>query len=377
MKHYRFPRTEIKLSGHNSDSKPATQVQLLRTGEFSDPRYGTLQITPEILQNMVVNFKSKVRGVDLAIDYAHQSDQVAAGWIQDLYLLNEGIELWATVKWTPAGEQRLAEKEFRYLSADFTFNYVDNETGKEFGPTLFGAGLTNRPVVKEMQPVVELTEKHKGDEEMDIKQLQADMKALADKVSALEGENKKLGEQLAAAAPAPAKKDEEKEAPAADAAKDADADPAADADSEKEMSAEDMKKKLKEMEAKCATYEEELAQLKAGKDKAEADKKMAERKASFAKLLAEGKAVAAQEKSFLDGDMEGFVKLSQASKLSSAGNGTTPTTITTDTVAAEVKKLAEEMVKAGKVKGLADGFKAVLAERKDLAEQYTKAYKVN
>ena len=72
----------------------------------------------------------------------------------DIYLSENGEELWATVDWTEGGEKSVRRKEYRYLSADFQFNYTDNETLQEYGPTLFGAGLTNRPVVKGMAPTI-------------------------------------------------------------------------------------------------------------------------------------------------------------------------------------------------------------------------------
>jgi hypothetical protein len=37
-------------------------------------------------------------------------------------------------------------------------DYKDNEGGTAYGPTLMGAGLTNRPFVKEMQPIVQLAD---------------------------------------------------------------------------------------------------------------------------------------------------------------------------------------------------------------------------
>lgn len=140
-----------------------TRVQLLRTGKFFLPRTDQpLQVTSEMLRKMAENFESEVRGIDLAIDYKHDSDDIAAAWIRRVELdentENDEATLWAEVDWTPKGKQIVGEKEFRYLSADFHPNYQDNETQSFHGPTLLGAGLTNRPVVKRMEPVVQLSE---------------------------------------------------------------------------------------------------------------------------------------------------------------------------------------------------------------------------
>jgi phage I-like protein len=144
---------------------------------------------------MKKNFDAKVRGIDLAIDYAHESDQIAAGWIKGLELSNGNTELWAIVEWTPQGRKRLSDKEFRYLSADCSFDYEDNERGEKHGPTLLGAALTNRPVVKGMRPAVELTERKESDQmKKTMEQLQQEVKTLTESQDAAK---KTLGEMTA------------------------------------------------------------------------------------------------------------------------------------------------------------------------------------
>lgn len=148
-----FRAPALKLS-----EEPSKDIQLFRVGTFYHPDYGKFEITPDALKAMEKNFKNKIRGIDIAIDYKHNSEDIAAGWIQELYLSSDGKELWAKVDWTPKGNQVLSEKEFRYISPDFTFNYQDNESLKKYGPVLLGAGLTNRPTIKNMEPVVQLSE---------------------------------------------------------------------------------------------------------------------------------------------------------------------------------------------------------------------------
>lgn len=139
------------------------RVQLMRTCSFFHERYGKVDITRRMFDEMKANFESKVRGIELMIDYAHDSEREAAGWIKGLEVvdnieLNES-ELWANVDWTPVGRRTLADKEFAYLSADFDPDYKDNENPtKKFGTVLLGAGLTNRPVIKKMNPAIQLSE---------------------------------------------------------------------------------------------------------------------------------------------------------------------------------------------------------------------------
>ena len=82
---------------------------------------------------------------DLPIDYEHQSigamDKTgaipAAGWIKDLSAQQDGI--WGLVHWTPAAQQLLAGKEYRYISP--VFDHLADGTVV----MLRGAGLTHTP----------------------------------------------------------------------------------------------------------------------------------------------------------------------------------------------------------------------------------------
>lgn len=173
QKHFRTPCRPIIFS----ETAPADKIQLFRAGTFHHPEYGKFDITPQVLAEFKKNFDNRARGIDLAIDYKHASEDVAAGWIKDLTLSQDGQELWASVDWTPNGKKVLQEKEFRYISPEFTFQYQDNETLQKHGPTLLGAGLTNRPVIKKMEPIVELAEGAPSERE----KLQAELDARSKK----------------------------------------------------------------------------------------------------------------------------------------------------------------------------------------------------
>jgi len=140
---------EIKFAEDQDISK----VQLLRAGTYD--YYGEdLEITASDLKHMKKNFDDNVKQVDLAIDYYHHSFSDAAGWIKEVVLENKNTELWVIVDWTEKGKKKILSKELRYLSVDFDPNYKDNETGEKFGITLNGGGLTNRPFVKGMNPIL-------------------------------------------------------------------------------------------------------------------------------------------------------------------------------------------------------------------------------
>lgn len=351
---YRFPNVEIKFSEPVvSEGQIPARVQLIKTGTYYDARYGDFSITKEILLSMKKNFDAKVMKIDPAIDYKHDSDDVAAGWITALSVEQgeKGFELWADVKWTPNGSRVLSDREFRYLSADFTNDYVDNETAKHYGPTLKGAGLTNRPVIKGMAPAVQLTE---GKDEMaKLEELEEQIKLLADK-------NKKLEEEMA----------DLKKGDADDAD---DEDENDDQGDDSEDSVDSLKKKLAESQKVCADMQKKLDEY-AEKDKAaQKDKAMAERKSAFDKMLSEGKAVEAQREPFMKSDMIKFAELSSKVNFGGKGHGNDPQTLSDDPDT-EIMKLAEKKVTDKQATTIGEAISQVLTENKELAERRKQKY---
>lgn len=343
----------IKLeeqSAHTAGPAVPSKVQIMRTGQFNDPRYGNFEITADTLRTIKKNFDDNVRRIDVSIDFAHNSDLEAAGWVKELELSEGDTELWATVKWTPTGAKKLSDAEFRYLSADFVPNYQDNESLKKFGPCLLGAGLTNRPVIKGMDPVIELQE-GKG-EDMDPKDKK--IKELSDELNAVQGKHKELEEKHEKMASEYAefkKKSGAGENADKDSGDGADSDKA---DGEAQDDKDNMKKELAEIKEKLAT---------------------SEKKGSFAKLLAEGKAVPAQEKAFLEGDMLKFAELgNKAINTKGIGHANSENNDVDgeETVADKVLKLADKKVESKKAKDIGEGISLVLAEDKSLRAEYEK-----
>lgn len=72
-------------------------------------------------QSLVATFCKS--GVDLPIDYEHQSDKPssgpvpAAGWIKELQVRPDG--LWGRVEWTATASEMIGKKEYRYISPSF------------------------------------------------------------------------------------------------------------------------------------------------------------------------------------------------------------------------------------------------------------------
>jgi len=129
---------------------PPQWIRILPLGrvELVDHRE-PLTVDEDSLKSMVAAFHS--RGVDVVIDYEHQSLQgeraPAAGWIKQLEARPDG--LWARVEWTTQAREYLANREYRYFSPVLG---LDPESRK---PTvLMHLGLTNLPAIKSLPPLV-------------------------------------------------------------------------------------------------------------------------------------------------------------------------------------------------------------------------------
>jgi cation transport regulator ChaB len=137
-----------------------SQIQVLRTGTFHHPRYGKFAITQDTLDRMLANFTDHrpKAPTEMVVDYEHMSAAEpavvapAAGWVKALKVVKDA--LYATVEWTKEAAKKIGDKEYRFISPEFTLTYKDKESGKDIGPTLLSVALVNRPFLEGMAPVV-------------------------------------------------------------------------------------------------------------------------------------------------------------------------------------------------------------------------------
>jgi phage I-like protein len=145
-------KTMVDLAFLMSESATAENwIQIMKAGEFDHPGFGKLKITPADLHQFKENFDKKVRGVDLAVDVAHEPDKGAVAWFKELKV--DGDKLMAKVAWTEEGATLIKSGKYRYFSPEFTFSYTDAESGKQFKDVLLGGAITNRPFLKNMDPI--------------------------------------------------------------------------------------------------------------------------------------------------------------------------------------------------------------------------------
>lgn len=145
----------VDLSGLSfSEGSDTTWIELMKVGKYDHPVYGSIDFTPEKLQQFADNVAANVRGVDLAIDYDHSSvktgNSEAAGWIKQVKF--EGGVLKGLVEFTKTAAEKIRSKAFRYFSPEFVDKWID-PAGQEHKNVLFGGGLTNRPFLKNLLPI--------------------------------------------------------------------------------------------------------------------------------------------------------------------------------------------------------------------------------
>jgi len=126
--------------------------------------------------------KFDARGVDMVIDFEHQTEggewsspdgtAPAAGWIKRL--LDRGEQgLWAVVEWTERARQYLANREYRYFSPVFLTSKKDRRLVE-----LLRVALTNAPRLNWIRPITAKKPAPGGEKEEDVDKLKELLKAL-------------------------------------------------------------------------------------------------------------------------------------------------------------------------------------------------------
>lgn len=129
-----------------------------------------VEITSEMLQDIVANYDKGVRGQDISIEYnTHDNDDgqnPAAAWFKKLSLSEDKKSLLGQVEYTPTAKQMIEDKEYKYLSVEIEPLYED-EKGKLHNNVLLGATFTNRPAVKGLNPL-KLSENINNNQKIDM-----------------------------------------------------------------------------------------------------------------------------------------------------------------------------------------------------------------
>lgn len=141
-------------------------IHALPIGEYKHPVFGDLNLTVDRIKRFAESVNNKVRGIDPDIDYDHKAKtDKAAGWVKSAEVRPNG--LWLLVEWTKGAIEAIKNGEYRYFSSEYVSEWEDAK-GNKFSDVLLGGGLTNRPFIKDLEPInlseiLELTEGKKVD----------------------------------------------------------------------------------------------------------------------------------------------------------------------------------------------------------------------
>ena len=76
----RFFTDEISFTPESNRS----EIQIMRTGEWDHDIYGKVKIDSDTIDEVIYNFDTNKRGIDIAVDVNHDHDHRAVGWIREL-----------------------------------------------------------------------------------------------------------------------------------------------------------------------------------------------------------------------------------------------------------------------------------------------------
>jgi hypothetical protein len=138
------------LEFQETDGTVSSWVHALPVGTYTHPVYGKMPITPDRVQRFVSSVKNKVRGIDPSINYYHENNKDAAGWVKDAKAETDG--LWLFVEWTKDAVEKIKTKAIKYFSSEIANEWTDPQ-GKKFQDVVFGGALTNRPFMKNLVPI--------------------------------------------------------------------------------------------------------------------------------------------------------------------------------------------------------------------------------
>jgi len=138
------------LTFSEQDGVKGSWVHALPIGTYKHPLYGTIDISAERAKNFAESVVSKVRGIEPSINYVHDNNNVAAGWVKNAEQRSDGV--WLFVEWTADAAKAISDKKWRYFSSEYADEWEDPQ-GKKHKDVILGGALTNRPFMKNLVPI--------------------------------------------------------------------------------------------------------------------------------------------------------------------------------------------------------------------------------
>jgi len=153
----------VSLSDIVLDENRRAMIELLPVGEWIHPSApkGKFTVTETLLDEFIANFKNRVVGKELPIDFRHEGESgngvpFVGGWIIDMIKKVDemGRKAIYAILHVTDGEaaKRIKEKSLKYISPSIKLKFQNPEDGKLYN-IIRAASLTNWPYIKNMSPV--------------------------------------------------------------------------------------------------------------------------------------------------------------------------------------------------------------------------------
>lgn len=150
---------EVKLEDKDEDG--FVNIEMLRAGNFAHWAYGDIKFDKKYFMSCIENFANEVVDREISIDSQHRPSEGAVAWVKKVGLKSRAFKdkkrrfvLTGDVELTDWGRKLIEGKRFKYFSIEVRDNFRDKEDQeKEYGPTIMGGGITNRPFIPGMKSI--------------------------------------------------------------------------------------------------------------------------------------------------------------------------------------------------------------------------------
>jgi len=135
------------------DDQGRQWVHALPIGAFNREYGDPWVISEAVVQEMAANFGQRVPQAVLPWNCNHRRGEAAPGWIEGVEARADG--LWVQTRWTPGGQELLAGEAYKYVSAEWYWQWQRPSDGAGFRNVLRGCALTNDPFFTELPAIAE------------------------------------------------------------------------------------------------------------------------------------------------------------------------------------------------------------------------------
>ncbi|MFM6402262.1 MAG: hypothetical protein ACKPFF_36750 [Planktothrix sp.] len=158
---------DIKQSSNSNSVVPnklkqkLLKVPLAEVGKWFHKKWNTINFTPEYFEKAITNYKNNVLKHTPYLTYGHLKEPFSVDSERRrgelLNLVFEDRYLFGIFDATDEAYNFVKNREYLYASVEMIPNFIDKDTGKDVGPVVLRAALTNSPFLPASKEVVALS----------------------------------------------------------------------------------------------------------------------------------------------------------------------------------------------------------------------------